>query len=79
MKSGEGFFVRVVEANGARPRGGYAGGRSKRRPYGTWVLVRARIGELVDVAALLEETVDVLAHLMFPEGPVVAALFAPIV
>jgi len=29
--------------------------------------------------ALLEETADVFAHLMFPIRPVVAALFAPIV
>jgi hypothetical protein len=33
MNSEEGFFVRVVAANGAHSRGGYAGGRSKPRPY----------------------------------------------
>jgi|GEM_PF-2619670 len=52
MKREEGFFVPVVEAYGAHSRGGYAGGRSKRRPYGTWVWVRARVEELVGLVVV---------------------------
>ena len=76
MKSEQRFLACPDGAlDGAGKRGRTAGLKSPTRNIGGWGTPRGQNA----APNASEEALDVFAHLMFPEWPVVAALFAPII